>query len=54
MAVKQSSTGVLSRKIQTGHDLNRLCARAVLQQIERGEAEATQLRDRRRHLSRQI
>jgi len=44
----------LSEKIEAKHELNRLCAEAIHQQIERGEAQATHLRNRRRHLARQL
>ncbi|MBL4775509.1 MAG: VCBS repeat-containing protein [Mariprofundus sp.] len=44
----------LSARIQARHDLNDLCAVAVQQQIERGDVDATHLRNRRRYLARQI
>jgi len=60
MIINESSTaGVVSRRSLSGrirarHELNRLCSEAVAQQVERGEAEATHLRNRRRYLAKQI
>jgi len=44
----------LSHRLKSKRALNEICATAVHQQIERGEVDATHLRNRRRHLARQI
>jgi len=44
----------LSRHFKRRRALNEICARAVAQQIERGDVEATYLRNRRRHLAKQV
>jgi len=52
--MRQVRTITLSGRLQARHDLNRLCAEAINRQIESGQAEPTHLRNRRRHLARQI
>jgi len=44
----------LSDRLKIRRRLNGLCAEAVQQQIQRGEAAPTHLRNRRRHLARQV
>jgi len=44
----------LSRRLKSRRALNEICAKAVQKQIESGQAEATHLRNRRRHLAKQI
>ena len=45
---------LLSEQIQTRRKLNRLCAAAVCWQIKHGKADATHLRNRRRHLAKHV
>jgi len=52
--MRQVRTITLSGRLQARHDLNRLCTEAINRQIESGQAEPTHLRNRRRHLARQI
>jgi len=45
---------VLSSKLKAKHELSRICNDAINKQIERGEAEAMNLRNRRRQLVRRV
>ena len=52
--MKQSEPTSLHQRLIDKRELRDLCAQAVHQQIARGDAQASQLRNRKRYLAKQV